>query len=796
MIQQLASARWEAKASGIVALTQDWPGDSLPPLTLNPPAKMIALERADGRAWSLRSGHWFETGRIHFFFWKSLCPEITDGSIQVVGAFNDWGRVVNMEAWTLLPVCVLGAEGFELSVAQEDVLRGAEEAEFKFIRLDGRWLEPPHDADNIRRDTAGHRNLLLTLRRTGKHVFRFQATDVDPTAAPVRMIFETPDLLELGDILASDPLDVLEPPGAFGASVTGQKTTFRVFAPRARSVEVVWHHPAAGAQNIVALKPEGQGAWEAVVPENLTGAHYVISVGGKDDLLGGRFSEATAVDPWARAVLGPEQQAGIVLGPESLQRFNDGFKVPAVEDLVIVEAHLRDLLGLSVEDATRGGYQALARVIRSQGNYLRSLGVNALELLPCAEFEHASADEYHWGYMPVSAFGVATSYASAPGAPALEEFRDVVRACHEVGLAVIMDVVLNHFGSPNGLMAVDSAYYYRTDPQGGLTNWSGCGNDVRAEAPMFKRLVLSALEHWTEVLGVDGVRLDLAELLGAPLLREIETDFRLRSPSKVLIAEPWSFRGHIARDLDDSTWTSWDDAFREFLPAYVRGHARASDLLHHVAACAIRPSARLRYAQSHDDMAWLDRITERPGADALDPTPNDVLRTRMMHLILLCAAGVPMLSAGQDFLMTKRGVGNTWRRGDLNKLDPVRLERFRAEHEFVARLVRFRLSDLGAPLRPREAVSPAWMQVTHEDSGEAFVAVLNADGRLGPSRILIACNPQDKSVALVLPRTANWVPVVVSPFPTCLHAPGDMPKIEKDVLILPPLGCGVWSAGA
>ena len=146
--------------------------------------------------------------------------------------------------------------------------------------------------------------------------------------------------------------------------------------------------------------------------------------------------------------------------------------------------------------------------------------------------------------------------------------------------------------------------------------------------------------------------------------------------------------------------------------------------------------------------------------------------------------------------MTKRGVGNTWRRGDLNKLDPVRLERFRAEHDFVARLVRFRLSDLGAPLRPREAVSPAWMQVTHEDSGEAFVAVLNADGRLGPSRILIACNPHDKPVALALPRTANWLPVVVSPFPTCLHAPGDMPKIEKDMLILPPLGCGVWSVGA
>ena len=393
-----------------------------------------------------------------------------------------------------------------------------------FLRADGRWLEPPHDADNVRRDEHGHRNLTLAPTRTGRHFFRFLAVDVDPVAAPVRLIYAKPDELELCDILASDPLDVLEPAGPFGATVGAQATVFRVFAPRARAVEVSWRRPEAGLHHLVALKPAGQGAWVGEVPEVLTGAYYTLSIRGTDDAGEGRFAERPIVDPWARAQTEDFPPAGIVLGPADLAPPADGFRPPAVEDLVIVEGHLRDLLGLSAADPVRGGYRELAAWIRGQGHYLRSLGVNALELLPCAEYEHQAPEEYHWGYMPITAFGLANSYASAPGAVALAEFRDLVRACHDAGLAVILDVVLNHFGSPNGLMAIDRDYYFRTDPQGRLSNWSGCGNDVRAEAPMFKRLVHAALRHWTETLGVDGVRLDLAELLGTPLLREIEAD--------------------------------------------------------------------------------------------------------------------------------------------------------------------------------------------------------------------------------------------------------------------------------
>ena len=127
--------------------------------------------------------------------------------------------------------------------------------------------------------------------------------------------------------------------------------------------------------------------------------------------------------------------------------------------------------------------------------------------------------------------------------------------------------------------------------------------------------------------------------------------------------------------------------------------------------------------------------------------------------------------------------------------DLARLGRFRSEHDFAARLVRFRLSAAGAGLRPRAAVSPGWMQVTHQEGGEAFAAVLNADGSLGPHRVLVACNPHDHAAALDLPRSAPWAEVAVSPSPGCPHAPGEAPRIEGGRVVLPSMGAGVWSAG-
>lgn len=779
MLHWLAGARWETRTSGLVSLTRDWMGPGVPPLRLNEPGSLVLIEPADIRHVALRAGHWMQEGEVRFFLWKTLVPDLVEAGAIVAGPFNAWGQAADLERWTLHAACVGGADGFVCAVPLRDVVPPGGVAPFKFKLPDGRWIEPPHDADNVLRDWQGHRNLTVDARRTGQHCFRFVAEGADALEGGRRLRWEGAGRGEAVEILACGPLDHLQPTGRLGAMASEERTSFRLFAPRATAAAAWWDNEAGVTQR-VELKPEGQGIWSAAVPADLTGRPYRIAVDEQPPL----------VDPWAlRVTRRGDERRGLISGTDDSKIYTDGFTVPRAEDLIVLEAHVRDLLSLA-GPASHGGFKELAAWIQRDGAYLRRLGVNALELLPCAEYERGSDPaEYHWGYMPIAAFAPATAYAPAGQGP--EAFRELVAACHAAGLAVIVDLVLNHFGSPNDLLVLDTNYWFRRDAAGELSNFSGCGNDFRAESPVGARLIAESVLHWLGPLGADGVRLDLAELLGTPILKDVEAEVRARAPGKILIAEPWSFRGHVGPELDRTTWTSWDDGFREFLPAYVRGHARAPDLLHQMAGLGIRPTARLRYLMSHDDHAWVDRITARPDGNGSEPLPEDILRNRLGHLLLLASVGVPMLAAGQDFLHSKQGVGNTWRRGDLNALSSERLQRFASEHAWVATLIHFRRSEKGAPLRPRETVSQGWMRPAFAPDSEAFAAEFNADGVLGAHRILVAANPHPWEVKVTV-KPAGWTAVALSPLPDCAHAPGVSPAWKADELVLPPLACGLW----
>ena len=201
--------------------------------------------------------------------------------------------------------------------------------------------------------------------------------------------------------------------------------------------------------------------------------------------------------------------------------------------------------------------------VESPDFHLAQLGVNCVELQPLHEFDDAGPDEYHWGYMTNNYFAPESSYALAPAeASGVRELQDLVTAFHRRGMAVVVDVVFNHVGVPAHLLRVDRLYYFEQDAAGALTNWSGCGNDLRARSAMVRRLIIDSCVQWIETYGVDGFRFDLAELLGVEVLRDVEAALKRVKPDVILIAEPWSLGGYRPDRLAELGYTIWDDRFR------------------------------------------------------------------------------------------------------------------------------------------------------------------------------------------------------------------------------------------
>ncbi|KKQ34599.1 MAG: Isoamylase, partial [candidate division WS6 bacterium GW2011_GWA2_37_6] len=132
----------------------------------------------------------------------------------------------------------------------------------------------------------------------------------------------------------------------------------------------------------------------------------------------------------------------------------------------------------------------------------------------------------------------------------------------------------------------------------------------------------------------------------------------------VLIAEPWSYRGHIAQALRRTGFSSWNDGYREFVLQYVTGNSNQDGLHYFLTGSpyylASWPAQTVNYVESHDDHCFLDRITENMGKNGHHPTTNDQRRVHMTLAILMSSLGIPMLAEGQDMLRSKYGMNNTY----------------------------------------------------------------------------------------------------------------------------------------
>src|SRR5690606_3763485 len=290
------------------------------------------------------SGYFAEEGKIVFVLDPEHYPWLRNGrrGLLLAGEFNDWNPWGASDLWGLDEISFAGRTVFAAEFSYWEMV-WQPGLEFKFVTRQGEWLSPPDMAPNLKGNELWNANLTIDPERTGHHRFSFETSKPVDLGREIFVCWDPANPCESSRSFRLTPGDFfyrLKSDLPLGALVAGERTTFRVFAPRARRVEVRYFRKLAadGAVQHLELTMNPDGTWEATVERNLHGWFYWL-------FLEGAHNEAPwspVVDPYALAVV-QREGPGIIVDRETLGRpRRSGFLIPAREDLVIAEIHVRD----------------------------------------------------------------------------------------------------------------------------------------------------------------------------------------------------------------------------------------------------------------------------------------------------------------------------------------------------------------------------------------------------------------------------------------------------------------------
>jgi len=400
-----------------------------------------------------------------------------------------------------------------------------------------------------------------------------------------------------------------------------------------------------------------------------------------------------------------------------------------LSESIIYETHVK---GFTASESSGVQHPGTYLGLTEKIDYLKRLGMTAVELLPVYEFDdNENSNENprtgerlknYWGYSTINFYSPKASYAydKTPGG-CVKEFKTMVRELHKAGIEVILDVVFNHTAEGNehgvtlNFRGFDNVIYYslvKTQPQYYL-NFSGCGNTVNCNHPVVRDYIVNCLRYWVLEYHIDGFRFDLAPVLARsqegdlirfpPLTNRISEDPILSSTK--IIAEPWDAGGgYLLGNFPGGRWAEWNDRYRDDIRKFWRGDDHAST----GAATRIsgssdiysysqrKPWHSINFVTCHDGFTLNDVVSyngkhnEQNGEENRDGSDNNISynhgyegptanpgieRTRIriiknMLLTLLISQGTPMLLAGDEFRRTQNGNNNAYcQDNDLSYID-------------------------------------------------------------------------------------------------------------------------------
>ncbi|MGI5233109.1 glycogen debranching protein GlgX [Actinoallomurus sp. CA-142502] len=561
-------------------------------------------------------------------------------------------------------------------------------------------------------------------------------------------------------------------PYPLGSTYDGAGTNFSVFSEAADRVELCLFDDAGKETRIPLTELDGF-VWHGYVPWVGPGQRYGFRVHGPyDPAQGLRCNPAKLLlDPYARAIQGevewnealfayrfadpgarndddsaPYVPKSVVVNP-FFDWGDDRAPRTPYHETVIYEAHVKGLTRRhpDIPEAERGTYAGLANPVMI--DYLRELGVTAIELMPVHQFVHDDVLlqrglSNYWGYNTLGFFAPHNGYAaSGSRGEQVQEFKLMVRSLHAAGIEVILDVVYNHTAEGNhlgptlGFRGIDNRSYYRLvdgDPQYYMDT-TGTGNSINVQHPHALQLIMDSLRYWVTEMHVDGFRFDLASTLARELhaVDRLAAFFDLVQQDPIvsqvkLIAEPWDVgEGGYQVGNFPPLWTEWNgkyrDSVRDFwrgtdglLPEFARRFTGSSDLY---ADDGRRPLASINFVTCHDGFTLHDLVSydhkhnEANGEDNRDGNDDnrswnhgaegdtgdaDILAVRERQkrnflTTLLLSQGVPMISHGDELGRTQDGNNNAYcQDNELSWVDWTDRPEAGALREFVRRLTTLR----------------------------------------------------------------------------------------------------------
>lgn len=525
-------------------------------------------------------------------------------------------------------------------------------------------------------------------------------------------------------------------------SVNSTGTHFRLWSPKAEAARVrLYDHGRGGDayRTLDMTKHADNGTWTATVPQQLYGKYYTFQIKHN-----GRWLDETP-GVWAKAVGANGKRAAIIdlntTNPENW----DGDKGPEVKnfsDVVLYEAHMRDLsMDPSSGIANKGKFLQFTEpgTKSPQGeatgiDHLKDLGVTHVHILP--SYDYNSVDEtnlqnniYNWGYDPQNYNAPEGSYSTNPSDPAtrVREMKKMIKALHDAGIGVVMDVVYNHTAENDGsnFELTAPGYYHRHWNDGKYSDASGCGNETASDLKQMQDYIVNSVKYWAKEYHVDGFRFDLMAIHDTETMNRVAQELKEINPSIFVYGEGWTagdsplqperraLKENVSKmkgiavfsdDIRDAVKGHYSN---EEDPGFATGKPGNEETVKiGIVAATAHPqvdyskgnNSKFPYAESpemivnyvscHDDLCLTDKL-KKSMPDATEA--QRLAAAKLAQTIVMTSQGTPFIFAGEEVFRDKKGVHNSYKSPDsINAIDWNNKTKYKDQYEYYKGLIALR----------------------------------------------------------------------------------------------------------